>query len=76
MANVYTAFPSTTKPANNFRGALVNLVGQYVTLSNAAECDPAPNVIPTTQPWVGCYGGKGNFTVILADSSEYHFQIP
>lgn len=71
------AFRSTTKPANVFRGAQVDLAGKHVTLSDAAECNPSPAVIPTNQAWACCYGpASGGFTVVLGDLSEYHFLLP
>lgn len=69
-------FPSTTKPANDFRGAIVNLSAKTVTLSDAAECIPSPAVIPTNQSWLGCYGSRGAFCVFLANLDEYHFTLP
>lgn len=69
-------FRSTTKPVNVFRGALVDLAAKHVTLSNAAECNPSPAVIPTSQAWIGVYGGTGVFTVILNDLSEYRLLLP
>ncbi len=70
------SFPSTTKPANTFRGAIVDLANRHVTLSDAAECDPSPAVIPTNVAWLGAYGGKGAFTVFLSNLAEYHFTLP
>lgn len=70
-------FPSTTKPANIFRGAIVDTALKHVTLSDAAECNPSPAVIPTNQAWLGAYTkATGTFTVFLNDLSEYHFSLP
>ena len=71
-----SSYRSSTKPNNVFRGARVDLAGKHVYLHDAAECTPSPAVIPTNQTWLGDYGGTGQFTVYLADLSEYHFLLP
>ena len=70
------SYPSSTKPANVFRGARVDLAAKVVHLHDAAVCNPSPSVIPTNQAWLGDYGGTGQFTVYLNDLSEYHFTLP
>lgn len=75
--NDVLCFPSTTKPANTFRGAIVDLAARTVTLATAAECNPSPALIPTNVAWESAYGGKGNFTVVVAPNhAEYHFTLP
>lgn len=71
------AYPSRTKKPDRFRGAIVDRANKHVTLANAAECDPSPAVIPTNQPWIADYSfGPGKFMVVLADNSEYGFDLP
>ena len=73
---MFIAFRSTTKPNNVFRGALVDLAARHVTLSNAAECNPSPAVIPTDHAWIGVYGGTGVFTVVLDNLIEVRCLLP
>lgn len=39
-------------------------------------CNPSPATIPTNQAWIGCYGGTGWVTVILADLVEHKLLLP
>jgi hypothetical protein len=68
-------YPSKTQTVpNRFRGAQVDLAKKHVALLNAAECDPVP-VVNNPNPWIGSFGGVGEFTIVTADLNEYHFVL-
>lgn len=70
-------FLSSTRPAGEFRGALVDLTAKHITLSNAAECNPSPATVPTNQAWIGCFAyNVGAVNIVLNDLSVHQLLLP
>jgi hypothetical protein len=72
-------FPSATKPANKFRGAIVFLADGKIDLLGGATAVPPIAGLPPG-PWVTAYGrtdGKHGFVVVpRLDDDEYAYELP